>query len=254
MKLCAALCVLLALQAPQPGAPQKPVEPNVTLRFAGLLPGSVDPKLAGEFTVDFGIYLSPRGGEPAWKETHKVEVENGRIDVPLGNVKRIPLELHETTFKFLGVSVNGGPEVYPRLSIVNVVYVTPADALAEVEAGKKAAKEKPLESRAHPSAVLADESEKATTWKNALIAARAKKGDLPDHEDWYRALRSMSEDAARARAGHYEWVLPWAYDPASKDPDQRMFHARPEGTDSVDLSATNAYVWRIAQPPATKAR
>jgi hypothetical protein len=250
MKSFAALGLLLALQTP-PNDQAKPPEPNVTLRFAGPLPGSVDPKLSGEFTVDFAIYLSARGGEPAWHETHKLNVENGRIDVTLGDTKHIPLALHETTFKFLGVTVNAGPEVYPRRSIVNVVYVTPSDALAQVEAGRST-KDKTVDARARDPWILSDETEKTTTWKNALVAARAKNGDLPDHEDWYRALRSLTDDAARARAGHYEWVLPWVHDPTSKEPDQRCFRARPEGTDSVDLSASATYSWRIARPPAPK--
>jgi hypothetical protein len=243
-------------QVPQDNAPVPAVkpapEPRVGVRFEGFLPGTRDLKLAGEYSVDFKIYLSPQGGDPVWSESQRVKVDHGRMDVVLGTTTQIPMSLHEATFKFLGASVNGAREVYPRFTIVNTVYASTEEAL-------RAPAIEALEPGAHPragggavysaaGAKIAVRTEKPCTWREALLAARTAGADLADYQDWYKALSTSSKDEIIERSGHYEWVLPWVYDTASHGEYNRLFRGRFQGCDYMDLSPTNKYAYRIAEP------
>jgi hypothetical protein len=237
-------------------AAKKGVERAVGIRFHGLLPGSVNPDLEGKFRIQFRIYRSPQGGEPIWNEEQEVTVKDGKIDVMLGKKKPVPMSIHTATFKFLGASVGGRREVYPRYAIVNVVYVSPKEALTAL-ANKKGAtrpKSAPPASKTpagkYPAVkmLVASKSQKAASWTDALHAARALKGDLPDYEAWYRSLEESEPDNVLTRAGHYEWVLPWVYDPGSHGTYSRYFRGRFEGCDYMDLSPKKSYVYRIATP------
>jgi hypothetical protein len=241
-------------RAQQPTAPLEPaaVEPRVGVRFEGFLPGTHDEKLQGEFAVDFRIYLSPQGGEAIWSESQKVKVVDGRMDVVLGAVTAIPMSIHEATFKFLGAAVGGAREVYPRFTIVNTVYVSLEEALRPPSEARPIAERRPGaahgEVYAAPGAKIAAHSEAACTWKQALLAARKAGADLADYQDWYAALAHCTKDEITERSGHYEWVLPWVYDTASHGDYNRLFRGRFQGCDYMDLSPTNAYVYRLATP------
>ncbi len=227
----------------------KPDEPRLGIRFRGFLPGSQNPTLEGTYEVEFRIYRSPQGGEPIWRETAAVPVREGRMDVVLGKRVPIPMEIHEATFKFLGASVGGNREVYPRFAIVNVVYASRKEALVALAGGagaseRRSGTEKP--SAYGPREAKVGKEEKKATWREALAAARAAGGDLPDYEDWYQALENLAPDAVEGWTGHYEWVLPWVYDTASHGRLNLYFRGRFEGCDYMDLSPANKYAYRIA--------
>ena len=234
----------------------KTAELALGIRFHGLLPGSVNPRLEGKFRIRFRIYRSPQGGEPIWTEEQEVTVESGKINVLLGKKKPIPTSIHTATFKFLGASVGGRREVYPRYAIVNVVYVSPKEALTALATGKGPGKPKsasaPPRSLAGKYAVadatVGIRRQKPASWLEALRAARASGGDLPDYEAWYRAMEEAEPDEVLTRAGHYEWVLPWVYDPSSHGTYSRYFRGRFEGCDYMDLSPEKIYVYRVAMP------
>jgi len=217
------------------------------LEFEGLLPGTIDPTLSGSFEVDFRIYLSPQGGDAVWKEVRTVDVKHGRIDVVLGERNPIPWEIHEATFKFLGAAVNGKREVYPRFSIVNVVYVSPKEALLALAEPEASPPEGPDASYgAHGS--VENATEEACSWREASTRARARGGDLPSYRDWYRALASCEEAQLAERSGHYEWVRPWVYDTSSHGRYNAFFRGRFQGCDYMDLSPEKHYVWRFSRP------
>lgn len=226
-------------------------EPAVCLRFEGLLPGCVDPGLAGTFRVDFALYRSPQGGRAIWNENLEVRVEHGRMNVELGKRNRISLALHEETFKFLGASVNGASEVYPRFAVVNVVFVSAEEAVLAAQGHMDAAgdaRAEPARSYARPEVSVSHSIEAPSSWRAALLRARVASADLPDYEDWYAALAAADSAAALERAGHYEWVLPWVYDPASHGRYQAYFRGRFQGCDYMDLSPNNLYGYRLAFP------
>jgi len=219
--------------------------PRVGIRFEGFLPGTRDEKLAGDFDVEFRIYLSPQGGDAVWRETRKVQVVAGRMDVELGEVNPIPFEIHRATFKFLGASVGGAREVYPRFSIVNTVFASPEEAL------RPPASSPETQHYAKPRANVAAQTEVASTWEAALRLARERGGDLPDYRDWYADLARCDRAQVLERSGHYEWVAPWVYDTASHGEYNRLFRGRFQGCDYMDLSPENKYVFRVATPVET---
>lgn len=229
-----------AAPAERPAAAEKQDEPRVGLRFEGFLPGTHDEKLEGVFDVEFRIYLSPQGGEPVWRESREVRVVKGRMDVELGEKTPIPFAIHLATFKFLGASVGGAPEVYPRFAVVNTVYASPEEAL------RKPAARAP-ERYAEPRVAIGAKTEAACSWERALRAARDAGGDLPDYRDWYADLARSEGAQALERSGHYEWVLPWVYDTASHGEYNRLFRGRFQGCDYMDLSPQNEYAYRIAR-------
>jgi hypothetical protein len=217
-------------------------EPQIGVRFKGLLPSSVNPNIEGTFHIEFKIYRSPQGGEPIWREAQEVEVKKGEMDIMLGAQNPIPMEIHEMTFKFLGASVNGNREVYPRYSIVNVVYASANEILMNL------VERTGTQYESSDRAMIASKTESPTTWRQALLHARNAGGGLPDYEDWYAALEKLTPEAVRERTGHYEWASPWVYDTASHGRYNRYFRGRFEGCDYMDLSPRNAYHYRIVYP------
>lgn len=243
------LLLSVLLQAGGATTEVNPAEPVVPLRFHGFLPGHIQRAYHGGHNVDFRIYLTPQGGEPVWQERHPVAVRNGWIDVSLGGIHPIPLAVHEATFKFLGASVDGGREIYPRYAIVNVAFVSVQEAAAaarEMQAGR------PEVAGVHE--LVEDFTQPAATWREALQQARAAGAELPDYQAWYRSLGTASESDLALRSGHYEWVLPWVYDPASHASLQRFFRGRFEGCDYMDLSPANRYPYRLAHRTSDDAK
>ena len=252
---CAAVQLGSGAQEPDPHAlgsqPQSETRPELQpmgLEFEGLLPGTNDMTLNGSYEIDFRIYLSPQGGDAVWKETRTVEVRRGRIDIVLGEKNPIPWEIHEATFKFLGASVNKKREVYPRFAIVNVVYVSPKEALlasAEPEGSPADARGPAYSSRA----IVENATEEACSWREASVRARARGGELPSYRDWYHALETCGEAHLAERSGHYEWVRPWVYDTASHGRYNAFFRGRFQGCDYMDLSPEKSYAWRLSRLP-----
>lgn len=240
------LTELARSQEPPSDASPAAVGP-IPIRFEGYLPGTVNDSLAGEFDIEFRIYRSPQGGEPLWRETRRLEVVDGRIDVQLGSVTPIPLEIHEATFKWIGASVNGSCEVYPRYHVVNVVYVSAQEAL------RARSREKSASAPVGQNDTVDVATQGPATWLEALRRARALGTDLPDHGQWYGALRTCSVDSLLARSEHYEWVLPWAYDTASHGRANEYFRGRFQGCDYMDLSPQKRYAYRLLTTPKAPA-
>lgn len=244
-QLAAALvAIALAVSAPaeQESTDHAPETAPVPIRFAGRLPGAVDDELEGTFEVTFRLYRSPTGGRAVWSETRRVGVERGRIDLRLGTKTSIPDGLHEENFKWLGASVDGGREVYPRFHVVNVVYASPGQPL--LPAPEKEVEREPLAPRSR----LSGRSPTTSTWRRALARARELGGSLPEFDAWYDELSAAGPDQRTDRVGHYEWVMPWAYDTASNGRYNAFFRGRFEGCDYSDLSPAREYFYRVSLP------
>lgn len=227
-------------------------EPNnapVTIHFNGFLPGNTDTTLSGKFEVDFRLYRSPQGGEPVWREHHLLDVSGGRVDVKLGSKQPIPMDIHEATFKWIGASVGGQREIFPRYHVVNVVYVSLKEALLARER-EQTQDSKSVYDTLTPRIEVSGITEKACTWREALNHARQQGGDLSGFEDWYGSIVSPTTTSIEERTGHYEWVLPWAYDTASHGRYNEFFRGRFQGCDYMDLSPQKQYVYRMAQSAA----
>lgn len=105
--------------------------------FQGRLHGTDNKAVAdGVYDINFNIYDTPTGGTPAWTESHgQVSVIHGYVNVLLGaispmhdvnyaNVTGTPAydasknNVDFTTKKYLGISINGGVEMFPRSQLV----------------------------------------------------------------------------------------------------------------------------------------
>jgi hypothetical protein len=215
---------------------------SVPIEFDGFLPGSRDPRLKGSFDLTFRIYTSPGARTPIWEEARRVEVSGGRFRVLLGEVRPISMDIHRQAVKFLGIQVADAKESIPRYPIVNVIYASTEEALADRRGRDR---ERPADP--DPRAGLAQVSsamEPPATWHAALLATREAGKDLPTFKEWYASLASCPESEVASRTGHYEWVLPWVYDTASHGEYNRLFRGRFGGCKYTDLSPERPYAYR----------
>ena len=75
----------------------------------------------GTYVVTFRLYDVPSGGSSLWEETHgAVTVTKGIFNVMLGSV--VSFDLAFDTQYFLGISVEGGPELIPRVYLSSNAY------------------------------------------------------------------------------------------------------------------------------------
>ena len=88
-----------------------------TMSYQGVLTdagGAVVPD--GAYNLDFRLYDALSGGVPLWTETQaSVPVAGGELAVMLGAV--VPLSLPFDQPYWLGIAVNGEPELTPRLAL-----------------------------------------------------------------------------------------------------------------------------------------
>jgi hypothetical protein len=132
------LVVALLLFATRARA-QGPVEPaatgppsNSVISYQGRLADSEGHPLDGSVSMAFRLYDVPTDGAHLWAESQgTVPVEDGFFHVLLGSVSPIPSTLfadHDTLY--LGISVAGGAEMWPREQLASVPYAWVASALA----------------------------------------------------------------------------------------------------------------------------
>jgi len=119
MKLFTYIGLLVALVCliPQP----VPADIPKTLSYQGVLTdagGAVVPD--GGYSVTFRIYTVSTGGTPLWEETSSVTVNKGIFNVVLGHVT--PLNLDFSVPYYLGISVEGGAELTPRVELTATPY------------------------------------------------------------------------------------------------------------------------------------
>lgn len=97
-----------------------------TINYQGYLKDTVSGAPAsGPVDMTFSLYDVATGGSPLWSETHAaVPISNGLYSVRLGSVDPTgnPLNRPFDREYFLGISVNGGPEMIPRQALTSVPY------------------------------------------------------------------------------------------------------------------------------------
>ena len=90
------------------------------MTFQGVLADSSGP-LTGTHTLGFKIYESPTGGSPLWEESQTVNLDQyGSFSVILGSEN--PLNIPFDRPYFIGVSVDNGDEMSPRLQLTSSPY------------------------------------------------------------------------------------------------------------------------------------
>jgi len=92
-----------------------------TISFQGQLTNPDGSKLAdGTVNLQFMLYESATGGTSIWSETQSVNVKNSLFTAILGNVA--PLTAAFDKPYWVGLKVNGGSELSPRLALTSSPY------------------------------------------------------------------------------------------------------------------------------------
>lgn len=115
MRVSGALIVLAGM-ASAAGTPNH-VHMQANLRDAAGVP------LNGPASLTLSVYDQSAGANPSlWSEVQSVTAVNGLVDIDLGTVTPLPLNLFSSADRWLGVKIGADPEMTPRLHIATVPY------------------------------------------------------------------------------------------------------------------------------------
>ncbi len=125
--MLASLAMLpLAAQAAAPAA----------LSYQGFLTDSVGNPVTGTWTVTFGLYAEPSGGDALFQESLDVTTDKGLFSVYLGTLDNpLPLAEFETGQLFLGLTIetdDGPVALTPRQQVVSDPYALYAQDAAQL--------------------------------------------------------------------------------------------------------------------------
>lgn len=84
-----------------------------------------DPVPDSSYVVAFRLYEDSVGGVPVWEESQTVQTLQGVFHVLLGSVTPVPYAAFASDL-YLGVEVDAGPEMTPRVRLVSVGYAMTA--------------------------------------------------------------------------------------------------------------------------------
>jgi hypothetical protein len=118
--LLSAFLTYRALAAPE-GAPDAQVSGMDVLAYQGTLVDAGGDPVDGAREMTFRIYNHPTETGALWAEAHTgpnaVPVQNGLFNVTLGSLNPIPDSIWNEADLYLGVQVDGDPEMTPREAI-----------------------------------------------------------------------------------------------------------------------------------------
>lgn len=98
-----------------------PAQPPRIMNYQGVLTDADGAAVGdGIYSITFKLYEVDAGGSPIWTETQAVEVLKGIFNVLLGSVT--PLDLPFDGHYWLGISVEGEPELSPRVPLTSSAY------------------------------------------------------------------------------------------------------------------------------------
>lgn len=104
-------------------APTIAEAPNL-VNYQGILTDTGGTSLNGTFDLSFRIYAdSSQAADDLWSERHTgVVVDDGLFNIILGSVSYLPDSLFAGGERWMGISVGGDPEIYPRMQITSVPW------------------------------------------------------------------------------------------------------------------------------------
>lgn len=121
----AGVCTLVLALAPALLQAQGDMPPVVS--YQGFLTSPAGAPLSGTFSLDFRLYTSAQAVQPLWQEIHPaVEIVEGVFSVFLGSITPLlanPGVLEFDRPYFLGVAIDGAPELTPRLALSSLPVV-----------------------------------------------------------------------------------------------------------------------------------
>ena len=106
------------------------------MSYQGVLTGtSGTPVPDGTVSLTFRLYDSSENSDTLWQETQSVQVTNGVFNVILGS--NIPLNLPFDKQYWLGITISGGTELTPRVTLTASPYsLNSHSTIAETESGQ----------------------------------------------------------------------------------------------------------------------
>lgn len=100
-----------------------------TLSYQGTLTDKAGTGITGSRALVFSLYNVATGGTPLWSETQTLTVASGRFGAILGVVSSLDVSMLGGD-TWLGIGVQGEPEMTPRQKLTSVAYAMKA-AVAE---------------------------------------------------------------------------------------------------------------------------
>jgi hypothetical protein len=109
-------------------------EPPQTISYQGVLKDEEgNPIGDNDYSLTCRLYDVPSGGEPLWTETQTIETLDGVFSVTLGAVSTLNLPFD--TAYWLGISLEGGAEMTPRIALASSPYAFRAAVADALEGG-----------------------------------------------------------------------------------------------------------------------
>jgi len=102
---------------PNGGRDLQVLEPHIHYQARLVDPSTGQPRPDGIYTLHFALYTTDTGGSPVWNENWTGPVTDGRVSIMLGLADLIDPTLFECGTQWLGVAVDGEPEMTPRQEI-----------------------------------------------------------------------------------------------------------------------------------------
>lgn len=109
------LFALSFIQAAQAQAP-------TLIPMQGVLADDTGAPIDGDKSVQFALYAADLGGAPLYTETQTVSVVAGLFSVYLGDIAALDLSILRDNSVWLGVSIDGGVELAPRVQFATAPY------------------------------------------------------------------------------------------------------------------------------------
>ncbi len=126
------LFLLLSVQLAWAQVPQ-------TISYQGVLTDASGAPMSGPHILAFRIYDVETGGAALWSEAHSVDLTTGLFNVVLG--RTTPVKLPFDKRYWLGITIDTGAELSPRVAFTSSAYSLNARAVADsVVTGKKIAR------------------------------------------------------------------------------------------------------------------
>ena len=233
---------------------------NRIIQYRGPLPLLGKDSWGHEVELKFELYRSPTGGTPFWSESRRVQVSaDGMARVDLGQVERLPDEAFKTPFRFLSIW-HDKTEFVPRKQVVSVVYVASTDesgvskdryaeqglAIAAGAVGQTPGGEKPLDALIRCGDFsMETHSRPPATWLEAMEMADRMGAQMPNFDEWYAAYDGQESKSFSGMVGHYEWVIPWVYEPAIHARMHELYRGKTVACYYNELSPLNHYSFRL---------
>ncbi len=95
---------------------------NVTLTYQGALGNAAGAPVNETYPMVFRLYNVPAGGAVLWLEAHQeVQVVDGAFSVEIGSLTPLDADLAIEPALYLGVQVDGSPEMLPRMRVGSIL-------------------------------------------------------------------------------------------------------------------------------------